>query len=182
MLRSITRSFNIVLRQSRNFSVLQEVPVWSKPYDAKKWEVPSSKIKVHSGYAVVDVEPMPKAKLMKIGYIILDKLKAIEEDVIFRIYQEEKTKWIMEKTDEIDDIEELEAVLGTDSIERFILFWQREIILVDKAIAERPWEIAPTEEELKMMREFEKAPFENLRHQRVDAPERKKTEFLTGSS
>merc|ERR1711957_978722 len=100
--------------------------------------------------------------------ILLDKLKVIQEDVIFRIYQEEKT-------DEIDDIEELEAVLGTDSIERFILFWQREIILVDKAIHERPWEIAPTEEELKMMREFEKAPFENLRHQRVDAPERKKT-------
>jgi hypothetical protein len=49
---------------------------------------------------------------MKIGYIILDKLKQIDENELFRIYQEEKTRWIMEKTDEIENLEELESVLG----------------------------------------------------------------------
>ena len=90
----------------------QKTPVWMKPYDAAKYEVPSNKIKLHTGYALLDVEPMPKARIMKIGYIVLDKLQQIPEGTLCRIFHEEKTKWIMEKTDEIDDIEELEIVLG----------------------------------------------------------------------
>ena len=91
-------------------STPQTQPCWATPYDPKKYEVLTSKIKTHTGYAFMDIEPMPRAKLMKIGYIILDKLKAIDEHELFRIYQEEKTKWIMEQTDAIEDVQELEAV------------------------------------------------------------------------
>ena len=156
-------------------------PVWTKPYDAAKYEVINTKIKTRSGYAFMDLEPMPRAKLLKIGYIILDKLKAIDENVLFRIYQEEKTKWIMEKADEIEDVEELEAALGTDSIERFILFWRREVTLVDQMIIDKPWNMKPTEEEQQDMREFEKETEETLRHQRIDAPARGQQQFLEGN-
>jgi NADH dehydrogenase (ubiquinone) 1 alpha subcomplex subunit 5 len=76
-----------------------------RPYDAKKYEVPSSKIKLATGYAFLDVEPMPRAKIMKICYTVLEKLRTqIPEGVLYRIYTEEKIKYIMRITDEIDDI------------------------------------------------------------------------------
>jgi len=47
---------------------------------------------------------MPRAKIMKISYNILDKLKEIPETAMYRIYTEEKVKYIMKLTDEIEDI------------------------------------------------------------------------------
>ena len=111
-----------------------EVPIHLKPYDAKKYEQPSSKLKVYlknlfiswvanylyiflflqnsSGYALLDVEPFPRAKIMKLGYIILDKVKQAPEDSMYRIFTEEKIRYIMEQTDEISDIKTLEQVFG----------------------------------------------------------------------
>lgn len=69
-------------------------------YDAKKYEVPSTKIKVTTGFAFLDVEPMPRARIMKLCYLILDKLrKEIPAEVIYRVYTEEKIKYIMRVTD-----------------------------------------------------------------------------------
>jgi NADH dehydrogenase (ubiquinone) 1 alpha subcomplex subunit 5 len=48
---------------------------------------------------------MPRAKIMKICYTVLEKLRTqIPEGVLYRIYTEEKIKYIMRITDEIDDI------------------------------------------------------------------------------
>lgn len=55
---------------------------------------------------------MPRAKIMKICYIVLDKLKDIPSDAMYRIYTEEKLKYIMKQTDEIADIRTLEEVFG----------------------------------------------------------------------
>jgi len=49
---------------------------------------------------------------MKICYIILDKLKEIPEEAMYRIYTEEKLKFIMRQTDEIEDIRTLEETFG----------------------------------------------------------------------
>lgn len=65
-----------------------------------------------SGYALLDLEPMPRAKIMKICYTLLDRLKEIPEKALYRIYTEEKVKYIMRLTDEIDDIRRLEEELG----------------------------------------------------------------------
>jgi NADH dehydrogenase (ubiquinone) 1 alpha subcomplex subunit 5 len=55
---------------------------------------------------------MPRAKIMKICYIVLDKLKDIPSDAMYRTYTEEKLKYIMKQTDEISDIRTLEETFG----------------------------------------------------------------------
>jgi NADH dehydrogenase (ubiquinone) 1 alpha subcomplex subunit 5 len=60
-----------------------------RPYDPARYEKPSSKIKLTTGYAYLDVEPMPRARIMKVCYIILDKLaKEIPENVLYRFASE----------------------------------------------------------------------------------------------
>lgn len=68
---------------------------------------------------------------MKICYIVLDKLKQIPEEALYRIYTEEKMKYIMKQVDKIEDIRELEEAFGYDSIEIFIQALHPEIELVD---------------------------------------------------
>lgn len=102
-----------------------------RPYDAKKYEVPPTRHKITTGYAFLDVEPMPRAKIMKICYTVLDKLKKeIPEGVLYRLYTEEKIKYIMRLTDEIEDIRKLEYEFGISNIEMFIQSLFREIELV----------------------------------------------------
>ena len=45
-----------------------------------------------TGYALLDVEPFPRAKIMKLCYNILEKVKCCPEDAMYRIYTEEKVK------------------------------------------------------------------------------------------
>lgn len=66
-----------------------------------------------SGYSLLDLEPMPRGKIMKICYIILEKLKEVPEKSLYRIYTEEKIKYVMKLTDEIEDIRKLEEELGS---------------------------------------------------------------------
>lgn len=78
-----------------------------------------------SGYALLDLEPMPRAKIMKICYTLLEKMKEIPEKALYRIYTEEKVKYIMRLTDEIEDIRRLEEELGMSchKINFFLSFW-----------------------------------------------------------
>lgn len=61
----------------------------------------------------MDLEPFPRAKIMKLCYIILDKVKAAPEDSMYRIYTEEKIKYIMRNTDANTSIRSLEELFGT---------------------------------------------------------------------
>ena len=49
---------------------------------------------------------------MKLGYIILEKLKEIPAEALYRVYTEEKFKYIMKLVDETDDIRVLEEKFG----------------------------------------------------------------------
>jgi hypothetical protein len=48
---------------------------------------------------------------MKLGYLILEKIRACPEESFYRMFTEEKVKWIMEKVDETDDIQTLEKTV-----------------------------------------------------------------------
>jgi NADH dehydrogenase (ubiquinone) 1 alpha subcomplex subunit 5 len=77
------------------------------------------------------VEPFPRAKIMKTCYHIMEQLsKGFPETSIYRIYNEERTKYFMKIVDETTDIEELEDHFGVETIELFIdnLVGQLEII------------------------------------------------------
>lgn len=57
---------------------------------------------------------------MKLGYHILEKIKMAPEESFYRMYTEEKIKWIMEKVDETEDIETIErTVCRLDSFRRW---------------------------------------------------------------
>ena len=51
------------------------------------------------------MEPFPRQRIMKLSYMILDKLKTIPEEAMYRVYTEEKIKYIMKLTDEIENIQ-----------------------------------------------------------------------------
>lgn len=79
-----------------------------RPYNKEKYEVPSTKLKYQTGYAFLDVEPMPRARIMKLCYAILEKIRIIPETALYRVYTEEKLKYIMRLVDEIEDVKQLE--------------------------------------------------------------------------
>lgn len=68
---------------------------------------------------------------MKLCYILMEKLKDIPETALYRIYTEEKCKYIMKLTDETGDIKTLEKQLGYESIEMIIQYLQKELELSD---------------------------------------------------
>lgn len=58
------------------------------------------------GYAMLQIEPFPRARIMKICYNFLEQVKiGIPEDWVDRIYFEERTKYVMEITDKIEDVQ-----------------------------------------------------------------------------
>ena len=87
----------------------------------------------YAGYSFLEVEPFPRAKIMKTCYHIMEQLSiGFPENSIYRIYNEERTKYIMKIVDETTDIEELEDFFGVETIELFIdnLVGQLDIINV----------------------------------------------------
>jgi len=154
----------------------EEIPVHLRPYDKNKYEVPSSKLKYATGYALLDVEPMPRSKIMKICYIILDKLKEIPAEAMYRIYTEEKLKYIMRNVDEIEDIRTLEENFGHDSIEVFIQALHKEIDLVDHMKHIKPWEAR--EEENAEFYKFAKTKKQELKNAKHERPDRERQSFV----
>lgn len=154
------------------------MPLHLRSYNKEKYEVPSTKIKYSTGYALLDVEPMPRAKIMKISYNIMNKLKEIPEEAMYRIYTEEKVKYIMKLTDEIDDIRTLEEEFGHDSIEMFIFSYAKEIELVDYMKHSKPWESRPEDPEQHELIRIASQKRTYLKHDRVDRPQRIPQTFI----
>ena len=66
--------------------------------------MPAKRIKQYSGYALLQVDPMPRATLMKLCYNFLHRMKEAPEWAYYRIFNEERAKWIMKVVDENEDI------------------------------------------------------------------------------
>lgn len=105
-------------------------------------------IKHSTGYALLEVEPFPRLKIMKLSMIILKELqRGIPEDALYRIYTEEKFKYIMELTHDNKNISDLEDILGFETIEYFIEQMAREYDLIEFMRQEKPWEEEEKNEE-----------------------------------
>ncbi|EGR29849.1 hypothetical protein IMG5_147480 [Ichthyophthirius multifiliis] len=155
-----------------------EVPVHLRPYDRQKYEVPSTKLKYSSGYALLDVDPMPRSTIMKISYNLLERLKEVPEHAMYRIYTEEKVKYIMKLTDEVEDIKTLEEEFGHESIEIFIQCYKKELQLVDYMKSSKPWESRPDDLEENENVRLASQKRVGLKHQRLDKPEREQVQFI----
>lgn len=88
--------------------------------------------------------------------IILREIQiGIPEDALYRIYTEEKFKYIMELTHENKNITDLEEALGYDSVEYFIESMMREYELIEFMRQDKPWEEIEIDPELKMKLDIE---------------------------
>ena len=132
--RLVRKLFSNTVKQAEEQAV-DKVPVYMKPYDGRKYEKINTKLKYSSGYAFLELEPFPRARLMRLGYLILDKIKDCPADSNYRMFTEEKIRWIMEKVDETEDIEKLEEIIGGgDAIEITIQELNNEYKLIDFAL------------------------------------------------
>jgi NADH dehydrogenase (ubiquinone) 1 alpha subcomplex subunit 5 len=114
MLTRLIPGSRSVSRIARVIRLSSSVPVYQKPYNPSRYEVPTQNLKISTGYAFLDVEPMPRARIMKLGYIMLEEIKKVPENTNLRLWYEEKAKWVMETVDETEDIRQLEVKLGKE--------------------------------------------------------------------
>jgi len=112
---------------------------------------------------------------MKLCYILMDKLKDIPEEAMFRIYTEEKLKYIMRHTDENEDIRVLEETFAHESIEIFIQNLHNELQLIEHMKVVKPWVARDENVELYKFIKENKIP---LKHQKLTRPEREKVQFI----
>lgn len=189
LLSNTKQSFGVLRRGFTTTSQIEkvvekgeDVPVHLRPYNKEKYEVPSTKLKYSTGYALLDVEPMPRAKIMKISYNILQKLKDVPETAMYRIYTEEKVKYIMKLTDEIDDIRQLEEEFGHDSIEMFIYSYGKELELVEYMKHSKPWESRVGDEAENEMIRIASLKRSYIKHDRVDRPARQNAAFISSNT
>ncbi len=107
------------------------------------------KVKYKTGYAIMEVEPFPRLKIMEIGLHILAKLKKeIPATAFYRIYTEEYVKYVMEITHETPNVKLLEKKIGIDCIEMFIESFAMEVVAVDGMKVAKPWIDQQTEEDI----------------------------------
>ena len=160
-----------LLRTSlRHFTAQQSPkPLPFDPYtiDENLYKDTSSKIKFSTGYSLMEVEPFPRMKIMKIAKHLLHRLKKeVPADAIFRIFMEEKIKYYMELTHETNDIMELEAKLDSDCIEAFIETFAKETLFLDYMLVKKPWEYKPSEEDIEQLKLDRMTRDEMLRYQK----------------
>ena len=133
IIHRLGKSFSEILKKEGNSNF--------DPYnvDPKKYLDLDGKVKSKTGYALVEVEPFPRMKIMELGVLILKKTKELPEKAICRIMTEEKTKYIMEITHNFPNILQLESKLGTDSIELFIEEMAQNIAAIESMKEIKPW-------------------------------------------
>jgi len=112
---------------------------------------------------------------MKLCYILMDRLKEIPEEAMFRLYTEEKLKYIMRQTDETEDIRTLEETFGHESIEMFIQCLHQELTLIDHMKVVEPWIARDENVDLYKYIKTNKIP---LKYEKYTRPDREKVHFI----
>ena len=115
---------------------------------------------------------------MKTCYHILEQLSiGFPESCIYRIYNEERTKYMMKIVDETTDIEELEDLFGVEVIEMFIdnLVGQLEVINIMRH--SKIWEYEK-DENYDPNYMFDINPQDEPKNPKYKKPERSKPSFV----
>jgi len=163
MLRKFIRSHAFVAR--RWFSETTEVTQQKPAFDAdavnpENYRDLNQKIKFKTGYALMEVEPFPRLKIMEIGLTLLKKIRQdLPESSYARMFLEERVKYIMEVTHETPNIQLLEKKLGIDCIELFIETFADEYNGIEGLKEAKPWIDNNTPEDLAMY-EMLKVPYD----------------------
>ena len=69
---------------------------------------------------MVDVEPFPRMKLMKLYYLILQEVNDLPEEYGYKYYVREQTRWRMKIVDETESVRAIEEKIAYGMVEELI--------------------------------------------------------------
>ena len=76
---------------------------------------------------MVDVEPFPRLKLMKLYYMTMQEYKNLPDSYAYKHASEELTKYRMEVVDSTKNVKEIEHTIAAGMIEDLILAAHNEL-------------------------------------------------------
>ena len=108
----------------------KDLPVWERVFDHKKYMEHKGPLKMATGLAMVDVEPFPRLKLMKLYYMTLEEIRDLPDKYEYKVFSEELTKHRMSVVDENMSIKKIEEELQAGMIEEVIFQAHSELRLL----------------------------------------------------
>ena len=140
------------------------MPVWDRVFDHKKYMHHTGPLKLSTGFSMVDVEPFPRMKLMKLYYLILQEVNDLPEEYGYKYYVREQTRWRMKIVDETESVRAIEEKIAYGMVEELIQAAHNELKLLRIMQRWRPWEMYKEDES------FEKERLINMAAFRFDNP------------
>ena len=118
----------------------KELPVWERMFDHKKYMEHEGALKITTGLSMVDVEPFPRLKLMKLYYMTLDEIRDIPDSYTYKNIVEEVTKHRMEIVDSNKNVRDIEKKIAWGIVEELIIQAHNELKLMKLVKQYKPWE------------------------------------------
>ena len=169
----------------------RDLPVWQRLFDHKKYMSHEGPLKMTTGLAMVDVEPFPRLKLMKLYYMTLEELRDVPDSYKYKFYVEELCKYRMEVVDNNTSIRKIEETIYSGMIEELIIQAHNELKLLKIEKKTKPWDHQEVMEDISAKEELTNitpqnvfpSPVETYKYDRHDRPSRDKTAgFSRGGS
>lgn len=101
-------------------STQAQAPVWDRVFDHKKYMQHEGPLKLSTGIAMLDVEPFPRMKLMKLYYLTLQELKDLPDAYGYKTLCLEFTKFRMNVVDQNLSVREIEEKISAGLVEELI--------------------------------------------------------------
>ena len=158
----------------------KELPVWERMFDHKKYMEHEGALKMTTGLSMVDVEPFPRLKLMKLYYMTLDEIRDIPDSYNYKAVVEEVTKYRMEVVDTNKNVRDIEKKIAYGMVEELIIQAHNELKLMKLVKQYKPWEYLKDYEDVNAKEQILSlsksnifgTPVENFQHDKNTAPPR----------
>ena len=108
----------------------KDLPVWERVFDHRKYMEHEGPLKMTTGLSMVDVEPFPRLKLMKLYHMTLDVIRELPDEYEYKIISEELTRYRMKVVDENLNIKKIEETIAYGMIEELIFQAHSELKLL----------------------------------------------------
>ena len=122
------------------FVLIRDKPVWERIFDHKKYLEHEGPLKQATGMSLIDVEPFPRLKLMKLYYMTLEELKDCPDIWKYKFLVAELTKFRMKVVDDNMNVRAIEEKIGAGMAEELILQAHNELRLIRLCKQTKVWE------------------------------------------
>ena len=161
----------------------ETLPVWERVFDHKKYMEHEGPLKLSTGLSMVDVEPFPRLKLMKLYYMTLEEIRDMPDSYRYKFFVEEQTKFRMNVVDTTKSIKEIEEKISWGLVEELIIQAHNELKLMKIMKRWKPWEREKDFEDVstreRLLNVHAKnmfpTPLESYKYDRHDKPPRART-------